>query len=91
MGLEDDVDALVAALAGGGEGGANFGGVVAVVVDDGDAAGLAAKLEAAIDTAEVAEALGNLVGGDFELAGDGDGGSGVEHVVAAGDMEFKGT
>ena len=81
----------VAALAGGGQGGANLGGVVAVVVDDGDAAGLAAQLEAAVDAAKMVEALGDFVGGNFKLVGDGDGGGGVEHVVAAGDVEFEGT
>ena len=63
---------------------------MAVVVDDGDAAGCAAKLKAPVDSAEVAEALGDFVGGNFKLVGDGYGGGGVEHVVAAGDMEFKG-
>ena len=38
VGLEDDVDGAVAAIAGGAEGGEDFCGVVAVVVDDGDAA-----------------------------------------------------
>jgi hypothetical protein len=51
--LKDDMDALVAALAGGGQGGANLGGVVAVVVHHGDAARLAALLEAAVDAAKV--------------------------------------
>ncbi len=40
MGLEDDVNLPVAALAGGGQGGANLRGVVAVVVHHGDAARL---------------------------------------------------
>lgn len=52
--LEEDVDAPVAKFAGGGKGGADFGGVVAVVVDDGDAAGGAFVLEAAVDAAEAA-------------------------------------
>ena len=90
VGLEDDVNLAVAALAGGGKGGANLGGVMAVVVDDGDAAGGAAKLKAPVDAAEVTEALGNFVGGNFKLAGDGDGGGGVEHIVASGNVELEG-
>jgi len=90
MGLEDDVDVPESALASGGEGGSNLGGVVAVVVDDGDAGGFAAQLEAAIDAVKAAEAFGDFVGGDFELVGDGDGGGGVEDVVSAGDMKFEG-
>jgi hypothetical protein len=53
MRLEDDVDLAESALAGGGEGGTDFGGVVAVIVDDGYAAASASHLEAAIDSAEV--------------------------------------
>ena len=83
VGLEEDVDLAVAALAGGGEGGANFGGMVAVVVDHGDAAGGATKLKAPINSSEVIEARGDLIGGNFKLAGDGNGGGGVEDVVAA--------
>jgi len=77
VGLEEDVDALVTALAGGGEGGANLGGVVAVIVNDGDAGGFALALEAAVHAAEVSQAFGDLFGGDGELVGDGDGGGGV--------------
>ena len=69
VGLEDDVDSAVAALAGGGEGGANLGGMVAVVVDDGDAARRAAKLKAPVDAAKVAEALGNLIRRELRAGG----------------------
>ena len=43
------------ALARGGQRGANLGGMVAVVVDHGDAVGRASQLEATIDAAEVFE------------------------------------
>ena len=52
--------------------------------------GGAAKLKAPVDAAKVTEALGDFFGGDLKLAGDGDGGGGVEHVVAAGDMKLEG-
>ena len=90
VGLEDDEDAAMATLPRGCEGGANFGGMVAVVVDHGDAAGGATKLKAPINSSEVIEAFGNFIGGNFKLAGDGDGGGGVENVMASRDMEFEG-
>ena len=87
--LEDDMDAFVSALARGSERGANFRGMVAVVVDDGDAAGLTTLLEATVDAAETAEAFGDFFGRDFELVRDGYGGGGVEHVVAAGHVQIE--
>src|ERR1700678_1435738 len=90
VGLEDDVNLVVAALAGGGECGGDFGGVVTVIVDDGDAVGAAAKLEAAVDSVEAGEALGDFFGRNFKLAGDRYCSRGVEDVVAAGDAEFEG-
>src|ERR1700678_2092549 len=90
VGLEDDVNLVVAALAGGGECGGDFGGVVAVVVDDGDAVGAAAKLEAAVDSVEAGQALGDFLCRDFKLTGDGDGGGGVEDVVTAGNAKLEG-
>ena len=90
MGLEDDEDFAVAALAGGGERSGDFGGVMAVVVDDSDAVGAAAKLEAAIDPVEAGEALGDFVCGNFKLAGDGYCRGRIEDVVAAGTRSSKG-
>lgn len=84
VGLEEYVDSPVAALAGGGEGGADFGGVMAVVVDDGDAADGAAMLEAAVDATETAEAFRYETGRNAEFDADGNGGGGVEQVVASG-------
>src|SRR5450756_1002403 len=87
MRLEQHVNAPEPAQAGAIESGADLGGVVSVIVHHGDAAFLAARLEAAIDSAEGREALADGVGLDFELHGDGDGGHGIEHVVAAGDAQ----
>jgi hypothetical protein len=53
--LEYNVDLAESALAGGGEGGADLGGMVAVVVDHAYAGGRASQLESAIDSAEVFE------------------------------------
>ena len=81
------MDAFEAAGAGGGEGGANFRGMVAVVVDDGDAVDDAFCLEAAIDPAEVAQAFDDVVLGDFELHRDGDRGSRVQNIVQPGHLQ----
>ncbi len=91
MRLEHDVNMPVAAFARGGQGGANLGGMVAVVVDDGHAARLAAKLKAAVHAPEMADALGDLGRVDLQLMRDGYGGGCVEHVVAARHVQFKGT
>ncbi len=64
MGLEDDVDAAAGGFASRGKGGANFGGVVAVVVDDGDAADLTALLEAPVDSAKMEQAFGDFFRSD---------------------------
>ncbi len=87
--LKDNVDLPVAAFARSGEGGADLGGVVAVVVHDGNAADLAVALEAAIDSAKVADAFGDLRRIDLELVSDRHGRCGIENVVAAGDVQFK--
>src|SRR4051812_50172064 len=87
--LEEDVDAAETAQPGAVERGADLGGVMAVVVDDGDALLLAADLETAIDTAERGERLADDVGLDLEFHGDRDGGHRVQDVVAAGDAEVE--
>ena len=60
VGLEENMDVAVAALAGGGKGGTNFSGVVAVVVDHGDAVCRAFVLKAAVDTTKAGKSLGDL-------------------------------
>jgi hypothetical protein len=89
MGLEEHVDAAETAHAGAIQGRADFGGMVAVVVDDGDAALDAAHLKAAIDAVESGKGVADGAGGDFEFHGDGDGGHGVEHVVTARNAQVK--
>src|ERR1017187_8517597 len=89
MGLEEDVDAPETAHAGAIQGRADFGGMVAVIVDDGDAALDAAHLKAAVDAVEGGKGFADFVGGDFEFHGDGDGGHGVEHVVAARNAQVE--
>ena len=69
---------------------ANFGGVVAVIVDNGHAARLTPLLEAPVDAAKVLEPLGNLLRRYFKLPRNGHGGRGVEHIVPAGHMQLEG-
>ena len=87
MGLEHRDDAPVVPRLGGGEGGADLGGVVAVVVHHEDAADFPADLEAALHAVEAGEGAGDDVEGQLEVEPHRDGGQGVEHVVAAGRLE----
>ena len=77
----DDDAAILEPGARAGERGADLGGVVAVVVDDHDAARLAAYGEAPADAAEAGERALIDVEVDAEEIGDGEHGEGVEDVV----------
>ena len=91
MRLEDHMDAALRALACGGERGANFSGMVAVVVDHRDASRRSALLEAAIDTAKIGESLGNLFRLDSKLPRDGHRRSRVQYIVPARNMQLEWT
>src|SRR5580692_7767508 len=84
------MDLAAGARAGSLERGANFGGVMAVIVDHGHAARLTAVLEAPVDAAKILEPLGDLFRRYFKLPGDRDGGRGVEHIVPAGNLQLEG-
>ena len=87
--LKDDVDLAEAALPRRRQRGANLGGMMAVVVDHGDAVGAALELEAAIHAVEVGQAFADLVDRNVQSNADGDGGSGVAHVVLAGNVQLE--
>src|SRR5271165_1342120 len=89
VGLEDNVNAPKAALARGGQSGAYLRGMVAVVVDHGDAIHPAFELKATVHSVEVRQSFANLVDGNVESEPDGDGCGGVANVVFAGHMELK--
>lgn len=55
MGLKDDVNFAESALAGGGERGPDFGGMMTVVVDDADTGDPSAQLKAPVNSAELIE------------------------------------
>ena len=92
VGLEGDDDAPVESALGCIEGRLDLGGVVAVVIDDDDVAGLAVfreerlaqDREVALNSVEPRDGLPRHVEGHFELVGDGDDGERVEHVVRPG-------
>ena len=83
MRLEHDDQPPLEPGAGGGDDRRDLGRVVAVVVDDQDAAGLAEQLEAALGAAELGQRRGDGLEAQPELEADGDGGERVQQVVAA--------
>ena len=60
--LKYDMDFAEATLPGRRQRGANFGGMVAVVIDHADPGGLASQLESSVHTAEVFESAADVVG-----------------------------
>lgn len=90
VGLEEAEDAGGVEALGGGEGGGDFAGVMAVVVDEGEAGGAVADFEAAFSSTEGFQGVLDGVEGDAEFGGEGDGGEGVGDVVFAGDAEGGG-
>ena len=89
MRLKDREDTPEIAKLRGGQRGANFGGVVAVIVDHRDAAGLAAHLETAIDAGVAGDGLADRIERDVQFQADGDSGRRVQHVVNAGHAQMK--
>src|SRR6202453_1591395 len=79
--LKQHEQAFVSATARGFECGANFGGMVAVVVDQGYAAKLAFNLETPANAGELRESRANQVRRDVERKPHSRGRSGVAHVV----------
>src|SRR5215831_3535387 len=59
MGLENDVDAPEAALPRGGQSGADFRGMVSVIVNHAYSGSMPAQLEAAVHATEIFESLAN--------------------------------
>ena len=90
VGLEEAEDAGGVEAFGGGEGGGDFAGVMAVVVDEGEAGGAVADFEAAFGATKGFQGVLDGVEGDAEFGGEGDGGEGVGDVVFAWDAEGGG-
>ena len=88
MGLEDGDDPFPVAVAGGEQGGAQFGGMVGVVVDDGDPVPLSLALEAADGTAERAQGRHNLGGRHPQFVEAREAGQRVQDIVQARDRQL---
>src|SRR6266566_2719244 len=84
--LEHRDHAPVEPRLGGGEGRADLGGVMAVVVDDEHVAGGAPDLEAPLHPREAGQGGPDLRKRHLEVERDRGGGQRVEHVVAAGNL-----
>src|SRR6185369_16239660 len=87
--LEQHVDALKAARPRGRQSGADFGGMMSVVIDHGNAALGPAYLKAAVDTAEFGQRLANHLHWNVEFEGHRYSGSGVQSVVRAGNLQAE--
>lgn len=84
MRLEEHMDVLIAKPRCGGDGCGDFGGVMRIVVDDGDAAHFADQVEAAADAGEARKRLGDLGRIEAERPQQRDDARGVQDVVTAG-------
>src|SRR5207249_9517872 len=87
MRLEDHMNLAKATLPGGGKGGANFRGMVAVVIDYADPRNLAPQLEATVDAVEVFESRANLLDLEIQANPNGNGRRRVEDVVGSGNAQ----
>ena len=79
--LKENQQAVVVAAAGGFERGANFGGMMAVVVDQGDAVEDAFDFEAATNAGKFGEAGADQIRRDVQRKRDGGRSGGVAHIV----------
>ena len=91
MRLEQDVQPARRTAARRGQGGPDFGRVVAVVVDHGDAALYAFHLEAPIDAAELRQSFADRATLDVQFEGRGDSCRRIQHVVLARHVQLEGT
>src|SRR6266849_7568039 len=83
MRLKEHQQAIEFADARGYQRGADFGGVMAVIVDHRDVVDHAFNVEAAADARELAEPFADQFRGNIQIQRDGRGGGGVAHVVDA--------
>src|SRR5713101_3390054 len=85
--LEEQPQAIELANTRGFERGADFGGVMAVIVDHGNVVDRAFNVEAPADSREFAEAIADQLRGHVEVEGDSRCGRGVAHIVDARRMK----
>ena len=78
------------ALNGGGDGGADLGGVVGVIVHDGHAGRVADVLEAALDASKAGDGVAHGLLGQTQHAGDSNSGQSVPHLMNASQTRLEG-
>src|SRR5580700_4887635 len=81
MRLKEHQEPLIIASARGRKGGANFRGMMAVVIDQSDAMERAFNFEAPPDAGKFREARADQVGRNIQRERDGGGSGGITHVV----------
>src|SRR5438552_780822 len=86
MRLEEHKQAIELASAGRFERGANFGGVMAIVVNDGNVVDHALDIKAAAHAGKLSETFADQVSGNVQIEGNGGGRRSVANVVHAGRM-----
>src|SRR5690242_1536643 len=91
VGLENHVNPVEMALARRGQGRADLRRMMAVVVDDRDAALLALELESAIDTAKAGKAVANRRRVQVQFESNCDDGRGIQHVVHTRHVHMEAT
>ena len=89
MRLKDHVDFAESALPRSRQGGANLGGMVAVVVDYADTRGLAAQLEAPVHAAKFFQRHADVICLDIESDSHRNGRGCVQNVVRTGHVQAK--
>src|SRR5262249_31535992 len=89
MRLEDDVNLEVSALARSSQRGTNFRWVMCVIVDDGYADSLTAKLETTVNAAESLKRFTDIGHGNIESNTDGNSSARVESVVQPRDVQVE--
>src|SRR5215471_21232676 len=89
MRLEDHMNAAVSTLPGGGEGGADLGGMVAVIVDHRDSVHPTFELEATVYAGKVRQTLADLVDLYVESDANGNSGGGITNVVLPGNLQME--
>src|SRR5713226_9766074 len=89
MRLEQHQNAAVHTQSRGIESRANFGGMMTVVVDDGNSAFLASHLKATVHTDECGQTFADLLRRNFQLRGYAHRGQRIQNVVLAGHAQLK--
>src|SRR5262249_44454286 len=89
MWLKDHVNLLESTLSRGSQGGADFSGMMAVIVHDTHSIDLAFELEAAVHASKLRKGFGDFFCRDVQSHAGCNRGRGVQHIVVAGHVEIE--